>query len=82
MLGWVLGWLGLADKVKILQQTYSTNNTNNTNNTNTNIERIALVGCGTDGINQNLTQDFVSNISPARLDSSVCWVTIFKSSFH
>jgi hypothetical protein len=23
-----------------------------------------------------------SNISPARLDSSVCWVTIFKSSFH
>jgi hypothetical protein len=34
------GAQSLADKVKILQQTYSTNNTNNTN---TNIERIALV---------------------------------------
>jgi hypothetical protein len=41
------------------KQTYSTNNTNNTN---TNIERIALVGCGTDGINQNLTQDFAKAI--------------------
>jgi hypothetical protein len=41
----------LADKAKILQQTYGNNNTNNTN-----IGRIALVGCGTDGVNQNLTQ--------------------------
>jgi hypothetical protein len=55
-LGWVLGWRvnfvghgtdfnqegaqSLADKAKILQQTYG-------NTTNTNIGRIALVGCGT-----------------------------------
>jgi hypothetical protein len=30
--------------------------------TDKNIERIALVGCGTDGINQNLTQDFAKAI--------------------
>jgi hypothetical protein len=50
--------------VTILQQTYgNTNNTTNTNtNTNTNIGRIALVGCGTDGVNQNLTQDFAKAI--------------------
>jgi predicted transporter len=29
---------------------------------NTNIRRIALVGCGTDGVNQNLTQDFAKAI--------------------
>ncbi|VVH54836.1 hypothetical protein BSPCLSOX_345, partial [uncultured Gammaproteobacteria bacterium] len=48
------GAQSLADKVKILQQTYGTNNTN--------IGRIALVGCGTDGVNQNLTQDFAKAI--------------------
>jgi hypothetical protein len=37
---------GIADKVKILQQTYG--------NDSTDIERIALVGCSTDGVNQNL----------------------------
>jgi hypothetical protein len=48
------GAQSLADKVKILQQTYG--------NDSTDIERIALVGCSTDGVNQNLTQDFAKAI--------------------
>jgi hypothetical protein len=48
------GAQSLADKVKILQQTYG--------NDSTNIKRIALVGCGTDGVNQSLTQDFAKAI--------------------
>jgi hypothetical protein len=39
------GAQSLANKVKILQQTYGNNSTD--------IRRIALVGCGTDGVNQN-----------------------------
>jgi hypothetical protein len=48
------GAQSLADKVKILQQTYG--------NDSTDIGRIALVGCNTDGIDQNLTQDFAKAI--------------------
>jgi hypothetical protein len=48
------GAQSLADKVKILQQTYG--------NDSTDIKRIALVGCGTDGVNQSLTQDFAKAI--------------------
>jgi hypothetical protein len=48
------GAQSLANKVKILQQTYG--------NDSTDIRRIALVGCGTDGVNQNLTQDFARAI--------------------
>jgi RTX toxin RtxA len=48
------GAQSLADKVKILQQTYG--------NDGTDIQRIALVGCNTDGIDQNLTQDLAKAI--------------------
>jgi hypothetical protein len=60
------GAQSLADKVKTLQQTYS--------NASTNIKRIALVGCDTDGINQNLTKNFattVYNDTPSLRDAEV-----------
>jgi hypothetical protein len=60
------GAQSLADKVKTLQQTYS--------NDSTNIKRIALVGCDTDGINQNLTKNFattVYNDTPSLRDAEV-----------
>jgi hypothetical protein len=54
--GKILGGLDwLADKVKILQQTYGTDSTD--------IQRIALVGCNTDGIDQNLKSPSVSVIN-------------------
>ncbi|OJA03099.1 hypothetical protein BGC33_01665, partial [Bathymodiolus thermophilus thioautotrophic gill symbiont] len=46
------GAQSLANKAKILQQTYG--------NSNTKIKRMALVGCDTDGVNQALTRNFAN----------------------
>ncbi|CAB5500829.1 C80 family cysteine peptidase, partial [Bathymodiolus thermophilus thioautotrophic gill symbiont] len=54
------GAQSLADKARILQQTYG--------NSDTKIKRMALVGCDTDGVNQSLTRHFahaVYNDTPA-----------------
>ncbi|WP_202753113.1 C80 family cysteine peptidase, partial [Bathymodiolus thermophilus thioautotrophic gill symbiont] len=54
------GAQSLADKARILQQTYG--------NSDTKIKRMALVGCDTDGVDQSLTRNFahaVYNDTPA-----------------
>ncbi|CAB5498533.1 C80 family cysteine peptidase, partial [Bathymodiolus thermophilus thioautotrophic gill symbiont] len=48
------GAQSLADKAKILQQTYGNNNTK--------IKRMALVGCDTDGVDQALTRNFANAV--------------------
>ncbi|CAB5497556.1 C80 family cysteine peptidase, partial [Bathymodiolus thermophilus thioautotrophic gill symbiont] len=48
------GAQSLANKAQTLHQTYS--------NSNTNIKRIALVGCDTDGVNQSLAKVFAKTI--------------------
>ncbi|WP_139458938.1 C80 family cysteine peptidase, partial [Bathymodiolus thermophilus thioautotrophic gill symbiont] len=48
------GAQSLADKARILQQTYG--------NSNTKIKRMALVGCDTDGVDQALTRNFANAV--------------------